>query len=91
MDERALERGWFYFSKGWVRKPTEVLPGFYECVVTEVNPHAVSFSHSQEDIFEDVYCTCGGASPWCRHLAGAIYWIENDRKENLPPNEHIID
>jgi hypothetical protein len=107
MDERALERGWFYFSKGWVRKPTEVLPGFYECVVNEVNPHAVSFSQNKNDEFDDVFCTCGDAAtsrlsnspkestdvaaPWCRHLAGAIYYIEDDRKEILPENEHLID
>ncbi len=100
MDERALERGWFYFSKGWVRKPTEVLPGFYECVVNEVNPHAVSFSHNESDDpstplrtrFDDVFCTCGdGLAPWCRHLAGAIYRIEAERIESLPANEHLID
>ena len=92
IDERALERGWFYFSKGWVLAPKEILPGFYECVVNEVNPHAVSFSQSDNDEFDDVFCTCGDAlAPWCRHLAAAIYWIENEKKESLPPNEHIID
>lgn len=98
MDEKALERGWFYYSKGWVSAPKEVLPGYYECVVNEVNPHAVSFSLTEDDPstplrtgFADVFCTCGdGLAPWCRHLAGAIYFIENTRKETLPPDEHII-
>jgi hypothetical protein len=105
MDERALERGWFYFSKGWVNPPREVLPGFFECVVNEVNPHAVSYSIDENDIIDDVFCTCGDAlaprlhphlphvrgQAWCRHLAAAIYFIEEDRKENLPADEHITD
>lgn len=103
MDERALERGWFYFSKGWVSAPKEVLPGFYECVVNEVNPHAVSFSQNDDGQFDDVFCTCGdslsprllphlppvGGQAWCRHLAGAIYYIEEQQKVSLPPDEHI--
>lgn len=89
MDERALERGWFYFSKGWVHAPKEVLPGFYECVVNEVNPHAVSFSQSDEDVIDDVFCTCGDAlAPWCRHLSGVIYYLEHERKASLPSDEH---
>lgn len=91
IDERALERGWFYFSKGWVSAPKEVLPGFYECVVNEVNPHAVSYSLDENDVIDDVFCTCGDAlAPWCRHLAGAIYYIEEERKASVLPDEHII-
>lgn len=89
MDEKVLERGWFYFSKGWVRKPTQVLPGFYECVVTEVNPHAISYSIEENEEVNDVFCTCGD-EPWCRHLAATLYYIENERKESLPENEHLI-
>jgi hypothetical protein len=90
MDEKVLERGWFYFSKGWVQAPKEVLPGFFECVVNEVNPHAVSYSHSDDDIFDDVFCTCGDASlPWCRHLAAVLFFTEDERREMLPPDEHI--
>lgn len=88
MDEKVLERGWFYFSKGWVRKPTEVLPGFYECVITEVNPHAISYSIEASDEVNDVFCTCGD-EPWCRHLAATLFFIEDERKEVIPPDEHI--
>jgi uncharacterized Zn finger protein len=92
MDERALERGWFYFSKGWVQKPKEVLPGFYECVVNEVNPHAVSFSHSDEGVIDDVFCTCGDAlAPWCRHLAATLFFNEDEQKGVLPENEPLIE
>ena len=105
MDERALERGWFYFSKGWVQKPKEVLPGFYECVVNEVNPHAVSYSIEENDEVNDVFCTCGASSglsnspkertdeatSWCRHLAAVLYLLEDERKEMLPENEHLIE
>lgn len=90
MDERALERGWFYFSKGWALVPKEVLPGFYECIVNEVNPHAVSYSLDENDFVDDVFCTCGDQlAPWCRHLAAALYLIEDARKLSMPPDEHI--
>lgn len=59
MDEKVLERGWFYFSKGWVRSPKEIMPGYFECVVHEVVPHAVSYSLSADDEITDVFCTCG--------------------------------
>jgi uncharacterized Zn finger protein len=90
MDERALERGWFYFSKGWVHAPKEVLPGFFESVVNEVNPHAVSYSIDEMDHVDDVFCTCGDSlAPWCRHLAAVLFYIEDERRESISPDEHI--
>lgn len=90
LDEKMLERGWFYFSKGWVQQPKEVLPGFYESVVNEVVPHALSYSIDEDDSVNDVFCTCGDA-PWCRHLAAVLYLIEDERQKSIPQNEHIID
>ena len=91
MDEKVLERGWFYYSKGWVQSPKEVLPGFYESVINEVVPHAVSYSISENDEVDDVFCTCGDATlPWCRHLAAVLYRFEAERKPPLPESEHII-
>jgi uncharacterized Zn finger protein len=89
MDEKALERGWFYFRKGWVQKPKEVLPGFYECVITEVNPHAVSYSIEENDQVKDVFCTCG-EERWCRHLSAVLYFMEELRSSEIPPSEHVI-
>jgi len=89
MDEKVLERGWFYFSKGWVKEPKEVLPGFYESVVNEVVPHAVSYSIDEDDQVEDIFCTCGDM-PWCRHLAAILYKLVDDRALPVPENEHII-
>lgn len=106
MDEKALERGWFYFSKGWVSAPKEIHPEFYENIVTEVVPHAISYSIDEDDHVDDVFCTCGGVasrhsdslkertdanSPWCRHLAAVLFQIEDERRKLVPPNEHIID
>lgn len=88
LDEKVLERGWFYFSKGWVRPPKEMMPGYYECVVKEVVPHAVSYSLSEDDGISDVFCTCGEL--WCRHLAAAIFRLENERAASLPDSEYII-
>ena len=90
MDEKVLERGWFYFSKGWVKAPKEVLPGFYESIVNEVVPHAISYSIDEDNHVDDVFCTCG-ENPWCRHLAGVLFFIEDQRKERLPASEHITE
>lgn len=88
MDEKVLERGWFYFSKGWVHGPKEVLPGFYESVIHEVVPHAISYSLSETDEVNDVFCTCGEL--WCRHLAAVLYKLEAERRSSFPESEHII-
>src|ERR1044072_3917044 len=90
MDEKVLERGWFYFSKGWVLPPKEVLPGFYESIVNEVVPHAISYSINELDEVSDVFCTCGDATTWCRHLAAVLYLLESDRRTEIPESEHII-
>jgi uncharacterized Zn finger protein len=90
MDEKVLERGWFYFSKGWIQNPKEVLPGFFESVVNEVVPHAISYSIDENDEVSDVFCTCGD-KPWCRHLAAVLYKLEAANITDLPPNEHLID
>lgn len=88
LDEKALERGWFYYSKGWVQQPKEVLPGFFESIVREVVPHAISYSIDEQEHVDDVFCTCGD-SPWCRHLAAVLYKLEADQSLELPPAGHI--
>lgn len=90
MDEKVLERGWFYYSKGWVQSSKEVLPGFYESIVNEVVPHAISYSISEYDEVDDVFCTCGDPTAWCRHLAAVLFRIEADRNAAIPESEHII-
>jgi uncharacterized Zn finger protein len=90
MDEKVLERGWFYFSKGWVKGPKEVLPDFYESVVNEVVPHAISYSIDEDSNVDDVFCTCG-EDPWCRHLAAVLFRIEEERNSRMPVNEHITE
>jgi|GEM_PF-1207621 len=76
LDEMALERGWYYFQSGWVKTPREVMPGFFEAVVEEVNPQAVSFSRDDNERFADVFCTCGDKLDFCRHMAAVLFWIE---------------
>jgi uncharacterized Zn finger protein len=77
LDESVLERGWVYFNNGWVKVPREIMPGYYEAVVEEVNPHAVSFSLDEDGIFTDVFCTCGNKThAVCKHMAAVIFVYE---------------
>jgi uncharacterized Zn finger protein len=78
LSEELVARGWIYFNTGWVKTPREIMPDYYEAVVEEVNPHAVSYSYDVETgIFTDVFCTCGENSEnGCRHLAAVICMYE---------------
>lgn len=91
IEERNLERGWFYFQKGWVKKPKEILPGYFESVVQEVAAYAVSWSMDDDEAFTDDFCTCNeNQSTLCRHKAAVLFHIENERQNAAPQNEHII-
>lgn len=91
IDERNLERGWFYFQKGWVRKPKEILPGYFESVVQEVSAYAVSWSMDDEGTFSDDFCTCNeNQSTICRHKAAVLFLLEADLRNNELHDEHII-
>ena len=77
LNETVLERGWIYFNNGWVKTAREVMPGYFEAVVDEVNPHAVSFSLNDDGIFTDLFCTCGDkAHEVCKHMAAVIFVYE---------------
>lgn len=91
IEERNLERGWFYFQKGWVRKPKEILPGYFEAIVQEVSAYAVSWSMDDEGTFSDDFCTCNeNQSSVCRHKAAVLFRIEQDRESQQPKSEHFI-
>lgn len=82
LDEKVLERGWMYFSNGWVREPRELMPGYFEAMVEEVNPHAVSYSKEEDGTFSDIFCTCGDpAHSICRHMAAVLYLYESREAE----------
>jgi uncharacterized Zn finger protein len=84
LEEKVLERGWMYFNNGWVKHVRELMPGFYEVQVEEVNPHAVSFTY-KEDRFTDLFCTCADISHLvCKHMAAAMFYFEAEREE---PNQ----
>ena len=86
LDESVLERGWVYFNNGWVKKPREVMPGYFEAVVEEVNPHAVSFSVDEEGTFADIFCTCGDKTHIvCRHMAAVIFVYEKEQADKNAP------
>ena len=90
VDEVILERGWFYFQKGWVKSPKEIMPGYFEAVVNEVSSYAVSYSIDENGTFTDDFCTCGDQRhQMCRHKAAVLYWLEDLAKEQMPDNEHI--
>ena len=77
LDEAILERGWFYFKKGWVKNPKEIMPGFFETQVNEVSSYAVSYSIDKDGIFTDDFCTCGDVRSFmCRHKAAVLFWLE---------------
>jgi uncharacterized Zn finger protein len=93
LDEKVLERGWIYFQNGWVKAPKELMPGYFEAVVEEVNPHAVSFSLDEDGIFADIFCTCGDKShDVCRHMAAVLFVFEKKyMDEHQPMNWERIE
>jgi uncharacterized Zn finger protein len=93
LDESVLERGWIYFLNGWVKPLHEIMPGYFEAVVEEVNPHAVSFSRNEDDSFTDIFCTCGDKThKVCRHMAAVIFVLEKKFiDENKPTDWERIE
>lgn len=93
LDESVLERGWIYFNNGWVNKFREVMPGYFEAIVEEVNPHAVSWSMNEEGIFAAVFCTCGDKKHnICRHMASVLFVYEKqDAEKNSPGSWERIE
>ncbi len=88
LDESVLERGWIYFLNGWAKTPREVMPGYFEAVVEEVNPHAVSFSLNEDNSFTDIFCTCGDKTHGvCRHMAAVIFIYEKKYIEENKPTD----
>ena len=88
LDESVLERGWIYFNNGWVKVPKEIMPGYFEAVVEEVNPHAVSFSLNEDGIFTDIFCTCGDKThEICRHMAAVIFVYEKKYIDENKPSD----
>ena len=82
LDESVLERGWIYFLNNWVKPIREIMPGFYEAIVEEVNPHAVSFSENADESFNNIFCTCGDKNhKVCRHMAAIIFVLEKKYME----------
>lgn len=91
IEERILERGWFYFQKGWVKKPKEIMPGYFESVVQEVAAYAVSWSVDENGVFTDDFCTCNeNQSTICRHKAAVLFLLEDEMRNSRPDSEHII-
>ncbi|HEU4717009.1 MAG TPA: SWIM zinc finger family protein [Bacteroidia bacterium] len=83
VDEEIIQRGYIYFRNGWVKTPREVMPGYFEYVVHEVNPHAVSFTHNSDGTFTDIFCTCGDrAHLACRHMAAVLVKMEEEWTES---------
>jgi uncharacterized Zn finger protein len=86
LDETALERGWYYFQCGWVKPPRELMPGFFEAMVEEVNPHAVTYSRDENERISDVFCTCNErTTDICRHMAAVLFWIEQTDYPDYDP------
>lgn len=77
LDEAVIGRGWIYFNNGWVHEPRELMPGYFETVVDEVNTHAVSYTLNEDGTFTDIFCTCDDKQhDICRHAAAMLIWHE---------------
>lgn len=88
LDEKVLERGWIYFLNFWVKPPRELIPGCFEAVVEEVNPHAVSYSLNEVGTFSNFFCTCGDKThEVCRHMAAVIFVYEKKYIEEHRPSD----
>jgi uncharacterized Zn finger protein len=86
LEESVLERGWIYFNNGWVNEFREVMPEYFEAVVEEVNPHAVSWSLNEEGSFTDIFCTCADKKHTvCRHMAAVLFVYEKQSAEKNSP------
>jgi uncharacterized Zn finger protein len=86
LDESVLERGWIYSGNGWVKEIREVMPGYFEAVVEEVNPHAVSYTLNDDGSFTDIFCTCGDKKhEVCRHMAAVLFVYEKKYYEENRP------
>lgn len=80
LDEAVIGRGWIYFNNGWVKTPRELMPGYFECVVQEVNAHAVSYTINEDGTFTDIFCTCDDkAHVVCRHMAAVLIRYEAEK------------
>ncbi|HTL82668.1 MAG TPA: SWIM zinc finger family protein [Bacteroidia bacterium] len=77
LDESILERGYYYFKNDWLKKITEIMPGCFEAVIEEVNPHAVTYTLADDGKISNVFCTCGDKEHiYCRHLATVLFHYE---------------
>ena len=86
LDEAVIGRGWIYFNNGWVKEPREIMPGYFECRVEEVNPHAVSYTINEDGTFTDIFCTCDDkAHEVCRHMAAVLIMYEAKKAAEEKP------
>lgn len=77
LDEAVIGRGWIYYNNGWVKEPRELMPGYFESVVNEVNTHAVCYTLNEDGSFTDIFCTCDDKlHDVCRHMAAVLIRYE---------------
>lgn len=90
LNEKVLERGWIYFLNFWVKTPREVMPGYFESVVEEVNPHAVTFALNEHGTFSNIFCTCEDkTNTVCRHMAAVLFMYEKIFIEKNRPSDWV--
>ncbi len=81
INETILARGLSYFKNGHVQEPDVLSPGEYEFIVEGTENYTVQISLSNDTITEYV-CDCPyDMGPVCKHVAAAIFYLQQDELE----------
>jgi len=81
INETILARGLSYFRNGRVKDPDELRSGEYEFIVEGTEDYSVNIRVQNRTITEYV-CNCPyDMGPVCKHVAAAIFFLQEDELE----------
>lgn len=79
-----LARGLNYFRSGRVHNPVELKSGVYEFIVEGTEDYTVQIS-LKDGIVNEFVCNCPyDMGPVCKHVAAAMYYLQQDEPANKP-------
>ena len=86
IDEKILKRGLSYFKGGAITDFSEISNGEYEAIVSGTEEYTVQLEISNNTITEH-NCDCPyDMGPVCKHVATAIFHLQQDELELNHPN-----
>ena len=86
IDEKILKRGLSYFKGGAITDFSEISNGEYEAIVSGTEEYTVQLEISNNTITEH-NCDCPyDMGPVCKHVAAAIFHLQQDELELNRPN-----